>query len=35
MCFLVFGAGEIATVTGEILCGAEPDVTGRPWVHVG
>ncbi|MDI3330359.1 MAG: amino acid transporter [Micrococcus sp.] len=33
--FLVFGAGEIAPVTREILRRAEPDVTRRPWVHVG
>jgi hypothetical protein len=33
--FLVFGAGEIAPVTREILRRAEPDVTHRPWVHVG
>ncbi|MGM0930819.1 MAG: amino acid transporter [Actinomycetota bacterium] len=33
--FLVFGEGEIAPVTREILREAEPDVTSRPWVHVG
>jgi amino acid transporter len=33
--FLVFGAGEIAPVTREILRRAEPDITHRPWVHVG
>ncbi|TJY67623.1 amino acid transporter [Arthrobacter sp. CAU 1506] len=33
--FLVFGEGEIAPVTREILREAEPDVTNRPWVHVG
>lgn len=33
--FLVFGAGEIAPVTREILRRAESDVTRRPWVHVG
>jgi hypothetical protein len=33
--FLVFGAGEIAPVTREILRRAEPDVPRRPWVHVG
>lgn len=33
--FLAFGAGEIAPVTREILRRAEPDLTRRPWVHVG
>jgi hypothetical protein len=33
--FLVFGAGEIAPVTREILRRAEPDLPRRPWVHVG
>ncbi|RJT77307.1 amino acid transporter [Arthrobacter cheniae] len=33
--FLVTGEGEIAPVTREVLRAAEPDVTKRPWVHVG
>lgn len=33
--FLVLGEGEIAPVTREILREAEPEVTKRPWVHVG
>ncbi|MER5914521.1 amino acid transporter [Streptomyces sp. NPDC001982] len=33
--FLVFGVGEVAPVTQEVLRRAEPDRERRPWVHVG
>ncbi|HKU12218.1 MAG TPA: amino acid transporter [Sinomonas sp.] len=33
--FIFFGEGEIAPVTREVLREAVPDVTQRPWVHVG
>ncbi|MCX4820165.1 APC family permease [Streptomyces sp. NBC_01142] len=33
--FLVFGDGEVAPVTREVLRRAEPDLTRRPRIHVG
>ena len=33
--FLLFGEGEIAPMTREVLRIAVPEVTQRPWVHVG
>ena len=32
--FLLFGEGEIAPMTREVLREAQPDVTRRPWIHV-
>jgi hypothetical protein len=32
--FLIFGSGEVAPVTREVLRAAEPDLRQRPSVHV-
>jgi hypothetical protein len=32
--FLIFGSGEVAPVTREVLRAAEPDLEQRPFVHV-
>ena len=32
--FLIFGSGEVAPVTREVLREAEPDLQQRPFVHV-
>ena len=32
--FLLFGEGEIAPMTREVLRAAQPDPTLRPWIHV-
>jgi hypothetical protein len=32
--FLIFGSGEVAPVSREVLREAEPDLEQRPFVHV-
>lgn len=33
--FFLFGEGQIAPMTREVIRVAEPDITRRPWIHVG
>jgi hypothetical protein len=35
LCFTLWGSGEVAPVTREILRRAEPDRSRRPYVHAG